>query len=105
MNIFEKLAENPELQFWTVAGIVAVCMALGAFVTYIFGVLPLKGQNRQRGRTGALCDNGRPAEYYENAIADLKSEVEFWQGNCKTAEDRYNKLYQEVYMYNGSQDQ
>ena len=22
---------------------------------------------------------------------------EFWQGNCKTAEDRYNKLYQEVH--------
>lgn len=105
MNIFEQLAENPELQFWATAGVVAVCMALGAFVVFIFGVLPLKEQKKQRERTGILCDNGRPVEYYENAIADLKSEVEFWPGNCKTAEDRYNKLYQEVYMYNGSQDQ
>ena len=32
MNIFEQLAENPELQFWATAGVVAVCMALGAFV-------------------------------------------------------------------------
>ena len=99
MNIFEKLAENPELQFWTVAGVVAVCMLLGAFVTYIFGVLPLREQKRMRERVRIrkVYDDGTPAEYYKNIIADLQSEVEFWQGNCKTAEDRYNKLYQEVH--------
>lgn len=103
MNIFEQLAENPELQFWTVAGIVAVCMALGAFVVFIFGVLPLKEQNKQRKRTSRRCDDGTPVEYYTNIISDLQNEIEFWQGNCKTAEDRYNKLYQEV--QSGGQDQ
>lgn len=99
MNIFEKLAESPELQFWATAGVVAVCMALGAFATYIFGVLPLREQKRARERVKIrkVCDDGTPAEYYKNIIADLQSEVEFWQGNCKTAEDRYNKLYQEVH--------
>lgn len=99
MNIFEKLAESPELQFWTVAGVVAVSMLLGAFATYIFGVLPLREQKRMRERVRIrkVYDDGTPAEYYKNIIADLQSEVEFWQGNCKTAEDRYNKLYQEVH--------
>lgn len=55
MNIFEQLAENPELQFWTVAGIVAVCMALGAFVVFIFGVLPLKEQkSNESGQAAAV---------------------------------------------------
>ena len=103
MNIFEQLAENPELQFWTVAGIVAVCMALGAFVVFIFGVLPLKEQKKQRKRTSRRCDDGTPVEYYTNIISDLQNEIEFWQGNCKPAEDRYNKLYQEV--QSGGQDQ
>ena len=99
MNIFEKLAESPELQFWTVAGVVAVSMLLGAFVTYIFGVLPLREQKRMRERVRIrkVYDDGTHAEYYKNIIADLQSEVEFWPGNCKTAEDRYNKLYQEVH--------
>ena len=97
MNIFQQLADNPELQFWTTLGIVALCMALGAFIMYFLTVIPLKEQKHMRGRTrGVICDNGRPAEFYENIIADLKQEVEFWQGNCKTAEDKYNKLYQEV---------
>lgn len=103
MNIFEQLAENPELQFWATAGVVAVCMALGAFVVFIFGVLPLKEQKKQRKRTSRRCDDGTPVEYYTNIISDLQNEIEFWQGNCKTAEDRYNKLYQEV--QSGGQDQ
>lgn len=103
MNIFEKLAESPELQFWTVAGVVAVSMLLGAFATYIFGVLPLREQKKQRKRTSRRCDDSTPVEYYTNIISDLQNEIEFWQGNCKTAEDRYNKLYQEV--QSGGQDQ
>ncbi len=103
MNIFEQLAESPELQFWATAGVVAVCMALGAFIVFIFGVLPLREQKKMRGSTRKICDDGTPAEYYQNIIADLQEDVEFWQGNCKTAEDRYNKLYQEV--QNGGQDQ
>lgn len=93
MSIFEKIATSPELQFWVTAGIVAVCMALGALVVYIFGVIPLREQNNHRGRTGQRCDDGTPVEYYTNIISDLQNEIEFWQGNCKTAEDRYNKLY------------
>lgn len=96
MSLFEKIADSPEIMFWTTAGVVAVSMLLGAFVMYIFCVLPLKEQKKTRGRITKLCDDGIPVLYYKNIIADLQNEVEFWQGNCKTAEDRYNKLYQEV---------
>lgn len=96
MNLFEILAENPGMQMWFAAGVVAICMILGALVVFVFGVLPLREQNRSRGRTGKCCDDGTPVEYYTNIISDLQNEIEFWQGNCKTAEDRYNKLYQEV---------
>ena len=65
--------------------------------------LPLREQKKQRKRTSRRCDDGTPVEYYTNIISDLQNEIEFWQGNCKTAEDRYNKLYQEV--QSGGQDQ
>ncbi len=96
MNLFDKIADSPELLFWTTAGVVAVSMLLGAFVIYIFGVLPLREQRQSKGRVTKLCDDGIPAQYYKNIISDLQNEVEFWQGNCITAEDRYNKLYASV---------
>ena len=99
MNIFQELAEHPQLQFWCVAGVIAVSMALGAFITYIFRVLPLEEQKEARKRKKAEKSNDTEitTEYYKNIIADLQNEVEFWYGNCRTAEDRYNKLYQEVH--------
>lgn len=100
---FEKLAENPELQLGAVVCIVAICMAIGAFITYVFGVLPLREQKNMRGSTRKICDDGTPIEYYTNIIRDLQNEIEFWQDNCKTAEDRYNKLYQEICF--GGRDQ
>lgn len=100
MDILKKLIDTPELTPWFFAGVIAVSMALGAFIVLIFGVLPLKEQRKMRGSTrqkSEKCDNGISCEYYKNIINDLQNEIEFWQGNCKTAEDKYNKLYQEVH--------
>lgn len=93
MNIFEKLAQEPGLQFWAAAGIVAVCMALGALIMYIFCVLPLKEQSKERGHVKRNSVVKTETFSYEDVIEELQKDVEFWKGNCKTAEDRYNKLF------------